>query len=151
MDSGERIKEHVKHLQFRVDRLRELQGTTLHQYATDFDKRDLIEHNFRVAIESCSDIALLVAARLKLREPQHRRDVYNTLAQANRLPKDLASKLADLTSLRNLLVHRYLAVEPTKMLKHLQEDLTVFDNFTSIAIGWSDEFDSDSKEEGSEN
>jgi uncharacterized protein YutE (UPF0331/DUF86 family) len=123
-----------------------LQVTTLQQYASDFDRRDLIEHNFRVAIESCSDIALLVTARLRLREPHYRRDVYDTLVQANRLSKDLANKLADLTSLRNLLVHRYLAVEPVKMLKHLHEDLTSFDDFTAIALGWADEFDSESQE-----
>ncbi len=142
MTNAERIREHVKHLRFRVDRLRELQGATLQQYATNFDKRDLIEHNFRVAIESCSDIALLVSARLGLREPEHRRDIYDTLAANNRITNELAKQLAELTSLRNLLVHRYLAVEPVKMLKHLKEDLTIFDQFMAMAVGWADEFES---------
>jgi uncharacterized protein YutE (UPF0331/DUF86 family) len=141
MTSADRIKEHVKHLQFRVERLRALQSTTLAEYAADFDRRDLIEHNFRIAIESCSDIALLLVARLGLPEPAHRRDVFGELADSGRLPHELATKLAELTSLRNLLVHRYLTVEPVRLLQHLREDLKYFEQFAATAIGWADELE----------
>lgn len=141
MTSAERIREHVKHLQQRIERLRALQKTTLAEYAADADRRDLIEHNFRVAVESCSDLALLLAARLGLPEPAHRRDVFEVLANANRLSTDLAKTLADLTGLRNLLVHRYLTVEPILMLQHLQNDLQPLEQFAAIAISWAEELD----------
>jgi uncharacterized protein YutE (UPF0331/DUF86 family) len=128
-------------LQHRIERLRTLQSTTLAEYAADSDRRDLIEHNLRVAIESCSDIALLLAARLGLPEPTHRRDVFGELANTHRLPTDLANTLAELTSLRNLLVHRYLTVEPVRMLQHLQSDLRPLEQFAAIAIGWADELE----------
>ena len=51
MTSAERIREHVKHLRLRIERLRALQQVALSEYATDYDKRDLIEHNFRIATE----------------------------------------------------------------------------------------------------
>lgn len=141
MTSAERIREHVKHLRLRIERLRALQQVTLSEYATDYDKRDLIEHNFRIATESCSDIALLLVARLGLSEPSRRRDVFEELVKANRLEVQLARKLADVTSLRNRLVHQYLAVEPVLMLEHLQTDLEYFDQFAATAIGWADELD----------
>ena len=141
MTSAERIREHVKHLRQRIERLRALQNTTLAEYTADSDRRDLIEHNFRIAIESCSDIALLVVAKLSLSEPAHRRDIFEVLANANRLPTELAQMLADLTSLRNRLVHGYLTVEPVLMLQHLQDDLQPLEQFAAVAIGWADELE----------
>lgn len=141
MTSADRIREHVKHLRLRIERLRALQTTTLEEYAADLDRRDVIEHNFQIAIKSCSDIALLLVARLGLPEPAHRRDVYKTLSDADRLPADLAQKLADVTSLRNLLVHQYLAVEPVRLLQRLHDDLTFLEQFAAFAIGWSEELD----------
>ena len=94
MTSAERIREHVKHLQQRLERLRALQSVTLAEYAKDADKRDLIEHNYRIVAESCSDIALLLVARLGLPEPAHRREVFEVLKNANRLSAELAGKLA---------------------------------------------------------
>lgn len=141
MNSAERIREHVKHLRLRIERLRNLQSTTLAGYAADFDKRDLIEHNFRIAVESCADISLLMVARLSLPEPAHRRDVFEILANARLLRTELAAKLADIVSLRNRLVHQYLAVEPTLMLEHLRDDVSLFDEFAAIATGWADELD----------
>ena len=139
MTSAERIKEHVKHLQQRIERLRALQSTTLAEYAVNFDKHDLIEHNFRIAVENCSDIALLVNARLGLPEPARRRDVFVELANAGHLSIDLAQKLAELTSLRNRLIHQYLTVDPVIMLQHLRDDVKYFEQFAAIAIGWADE------------
>lgn len=141
MDSAERIREHAKPLQQRIERLRGLQNTTIAGYAADFDKRDLIEHNFRVAIESCADIALLIVARLGLPEPTQRRDVFAALQQAGRLTPELAKKLAGLTSMRNVLVHQYLTIDPTIMFQTLQNDLQYFEEFEAVAIGWAEELE----------
>lgn len=46
MTSADRIREHVKHLRLRIERLRAWQTTTLEEYAADLDRRDVIEHNF---------------------------------------------------------------------------------------------------------
>ena len=150
MTSAEHIREHVKHLQQRLEKLLALQGTTLAEYAADSDRRDLIEHNLRIAIESCSDIALLVVARLGLPEPAHRRDVYEALTNAGKLPKGLAQKLADLTSLRNRLVHRYMTVDPVTVLDHLHNSLKDIQELAGYAIGWADELERPSTNAGSE-
>jgi predicted nucleotidyltransferase len=68
-------------------------------------------------------------------------DVFGELADAGRLPHDLAAKLADLTGLRNLLVHRYLTVEPVRLPQHLRDDLKYFEQFAAAAIGWADELE----------
>lgn len=141
MTSAERIREHVKHLRQRIDRLRALQAVALEDYAADFDKRDLIHHNFRVAVESCSDIALMLAARLGLPEPSHRRDVFEALADVGRLSRDLAQKLAGLTSMRNVLVHQYLTIDPALMLQSLRDDVKYFEEFAATAVGWADELE----------
>jgi len=143
MSNAERIREHVKHLQQRLERLRALQSVTLAEYAKDADKRDLIEHNYRIVAESCSDIALLLVARLGLPEPAHRREVFEVLKNANRLSAELAGKLAEATSTRNRLVHQYLTIDPVKMLDHLQNDVKFFAELAAIAIGWADELDTD--------
>jgi uncharacterized protein YutE (UPF0331/DUF86 family) len=115
-------------LQQRLERLRALQSVTLAEYAKDADKRDLIEHNYRIVAESCSDIALLLVARLGL---------------PDRLSAELAGKLAEATSTRNRLVHQYLTIDPVKMLDHLQNDVKFFAELAAIAIGWADELDTD--------
>ncbi|MBI4770118.1 MAG: DUF86 domain-containing protein [Chloroflexi bacterium] len=121
-----------------------MQAATLEDYAKDADTRDLIEHNFRVAVESCSDLALLYAAHLRLPEPARRRDVFATLSHADRLPTELAGKLAELASLRNRLVHQYLAVDPVLMLQHLRDDVKHFEQIAAVAIAWAEELDASS-------
>ncbi|HKZ69384.1 MAG TPA: DUF86 domain-containing protein [Anaerolineales bacterium] len=130
-------------MQQRLERLRALQSVTLAEYTKDADKRDLIEHNYRIVAESCSDIALLLVARLGLPEPAHRREVFEVLKNANRLSAELAGKLAEATSTRNRLVHQYLTIDPVKMLDHLQNDVKFFAELAAIAIGWADELDTD--------
>jgi len=123
----------------RIERLKRLRGLSFQAYIEDELKRDAVERNFQVAIESCADIAGQVLAELCLLRPDRRRDVFQVLAQNGLLPRDFADVMSNLVSVRNRLVHVYLTIDPVEMYRRLQQDIPHFETFEAIALGWIEE------------
>ncbi|HEY83731.1 MAG TPA: DUF86 domain-containing protein [Chloroflexi bacterium] len=139
MTSAERIKQRVKHLHERVERLKSFQAYTLEEYLSDFKLRDAVERNFQVAIESCADIAGYLIAEYGLEQPIERRAVFYVLAGADILENDFADMMAQAVSLRNRLVHLYMTIEPAKMYYYLQNDVVHFERFEALTLAALDE------------
>ena len=123
----------------RIKRLNRLHQLSYQEYISDDLKRDAVDRNFQVAIESCTDIASHVLAERRLPRPESRREVFQILAQANLLPQDFADVMSEMVSLRNRLVHVYLTIDPAKMYQYLQEDIPHFEIFEAVALGWIEE------------
>ena len=130
------MRERVRYLQERIERLKRLQQCSLEEYLRDETLRDAVERNFQVAIECCTDIASRIIAERGLQPPDKRRAVFQSLAQEGLLSWDYAGVMADLVSLRNRLVHLYLTVDPVKMYQYLQEDVTYLETFLAFAVGY---------------
>ena len=139
MTSVERIKERVKHLHERIERLRIFQKTPQNDYLTDWFLQDAVERNFQVAIECCTDIAAYLIAVHGLKQPAERRGVFHVLSQAGWLDEDFADTMAQAVSLRNRLVHLYTTVEADKMYHYLQNDLAHFERFEAFALAAIDQ------------
>lgn len=79
-----------------VDRLRD-----------DVREKRFVEHTLQIAIQSALDIASHIASDQRLGEPETNRALFQLLARAEVLSKDLAERLAAMAGFRNVLVHGY--------------------------------------------
>jgi uncharacterized protein YutE (UPF0331/DUF86 family) len=135
MLNSESITARVRHLQERIKFLKRYGALDESTYLADRTTQVAAERDFQVAIECCLDIAKHIIVGRELQLPGELRQVFSVLAQANLLPTDLAEAMAEMTKLRNRLVHWYMTIEPDKIYTYLQSDVPVLERFAAFATG----------------
>lgn len=73
------------------------------------------KYYLQVAIESCIDLGSHIIATHRLRAPRDYRDTFAVLGEANVIPQDFVSRLQDMASFRNRLVHLYSEVDARRV------------------------------------
>ena len=88
----------------------------------------LTEHCLQLAIQGLLDICHYIIANNNLPRPKDNRKAILTLGAQKVIPEKFAEKIAPMASLRNLLIHEYLEIDPAKLHEHLQnlEDFRAF-------------------------
>ena len=87
-----------------------------------------LRYGLIASIQIVIDVACELCARRALGTPNTYRRCIELLAQTGLLPPDLATRLASMVGLRNLLVHEYDAIDESRLhaaLDHL-DDLRMF-------------------------
>lgn len=74
-------------------------------------------------IEACIDIANHIISVKGYPKVEQYRMMFKTLEEEDVLDKDLASRLGDMASFRNLLVHRYGEIDDTRILGIIKDNL----------------------------
>ena len=93
--------------------------------------RAAAERWMQVAIESCIDLAFHVLADRGLPAPPSGRAAFQTLAMEGVLEAALAERLGNAVSMRNVLVHDYVAVDLSILARAVREDLSDLESFAS--------------------
>jgi uncharacterized protein YutE (UPF0331/DUF86 family)/predicted nucleotidyltransferase len=96
--------------------------------------RAATERWMQIAIESCIDLAFHVLADRGLPAPPSGRAAFGALAMQGVLEVALAERLGNAVSMRNVLVHDYVAVDLSILARAVREDLVDLESFAS-AIG----------------
>ena len=105
---------------------------TKEEFLRDSDAMDIAEHNIQVAIQCVLDISNHILADMKAGAPDDHRKIFAMLASHAVLPEDLALRLAQMSGLRNVLVHEYLEVNPEILYRAMTEELSDFDEFIKV-------------------
>jgi uncharacterized protein YutE (UPF0331/DUF86 family) len=95
----------------------------------DVRERRFVEHTLQLAIQAALDVASHIVSDDRLGEPETNRALFDLLAGAGRLPKELASTLRDMAGFRNVLVHGYQDVDlriVEEILRGHLDDLLAF-------------------------
>jgi uncharacterized protein YutE (UPF0331/DUF86 family) len=122
----ERILTDIK---ANVKELRDSKDVTWDLYRTDVRVRRFIERTLHIIIEGCIDAAQHIISDEEMREPTSYRDTFVVLAENKiLLPGDL-SKLENIASFRNLLVHYYAKVDDEIGYGVFKNNLSDFDFF----------------------
>lgn len=98
--------------------------------------RAAVERWLQVAIEACLDVAQHVVASEAWTPPESGRAAFASLAAHGRLDVELARKLGDAASLRNVLVHDYVAVDLERLARVVREDLGDLRAFAQVVVAW---------------
>jgi uncharacterized protein YutE (UPF0331/DUF86 family) len=96
--------------------------------------RAAAERWVQIAIEACIDLAFHVIADRGLPAPPSGRAAFQALAMERLIEPSLAERLGNAVSMRNVLVHDYVAVDLVILSRAVREDLVDLESFAS-AIG----------------
>ncbi|HIH98012.1 MAG TPA: DUF86 domain-containing protein [Thermoplasmata archaeon] len=125
----ERILAKVDELEGYLKELRTVTPERFEEYVGSIEKRRGCERLLHIAIECAIDICGLIVTRLRLGIPADERDLFKKLSEAEIISEGMASKLSKMRAFRNILVHRYGAVDDELVFKVLKKNLGDFKKF----------------------
>ena len=111
------------------------ENTTLDQVLADHYK---LERIFELLVVTATDILNHKLAERDL-TPDTYRDSYKLAAEQGLLPLDLAERLQDAASMRNLIVHLYERVDHTILRDSIAPALRDFSQFVALFEGQTDD------------
>jgi uncharacterized protein YutE (UPF0331/DUF86 family) len=97
--------------------------------ATDIREQRFVEHTLQLAIQASPDVAAQIASDDRLGEPATNRELFDLLATASWIDRELARRVSNMAGFRNVLVHGYTEVDIAiveDVLKHHLGDLDAF-------------------------
>ena len=96
-----------------TERIREILPAQREAFAADRTAREIVTLNLFVAIQECLSLATHWLADEGLEVPETYAGVFRALAEHDVLKHDLATRMAAAAGLRNLIAHRYGALDWT--------------------------------------
>jgi len=125
------LEKKILTVQERLNRLKDLSGKirSFNEYQVSPDKKDIVERNLQVAIETCLDIGKIIISMEGLNEPKDNKGIFNVLAEANIIAKTSLGFLVPMAGTRNILVHGYDRVDDALIYGILQRHLDDFLTF----------------------
>ena len=121
-----------------AERIREVLPAQLEAFVADRSAREIVTLNLFVALQECLSLASHWLAEEGWEVPGTYAEVFRVLAGRNVLDHDLAARMADAAGLRNLIAHRYGALDWTlihDIASHHIEDLLRFCDVLADAAG----------------
>lgn len=123
------ILELLESLREYVKLLRSAQSESLASVTADPIRYNGIIHLLQLCVEHVTDIGAHILAGSGLEMPDEYRDIIIKLGQHGIIPRDFAERIAPMAGFRNIVVHRYLTVDPAQVYAHLQHGLDDFERF----------------------
>lgn len=114
-------------------RIRSKQPFSVQQLVEDFDLQDVVSLNLTRAVQLAVDIAAHQVASLDVPAPNTMGESFDRLAQAGRIPADLASRLKAAVGFRNIAVHNYSQMNWATVHAIVHQHLGDFDQFAQFA------------------
>ncbi len=107
------LERKIKSVEERLERLKALSKSlsSLEDYQTSKDTKDIAERNIQVAIETCLDIGKIIISREGLNEPKDNKGIFVVLSEAGYLTSENLSFMVPMAGTRNILVHGYDKVD----------------------------------------
>jgi len=144
-DVLERLRKLAEELEYLRSKL--ANAPTVEDFIQDQDLQKQIEYSLQIASQICIDIANFFVSYFGL-NPDRLESIYNVFAQKGMLPSDLAQWLSASVRFRNILVHRYLIVDPAKVYQVWQGEAGRFEEFAKIVERWVEQAQAEEGEQG---
>jgi len=126
-------KELIRRLLLYLDHLTKglkRPGLTKEILKKNEDVRLAMERRLQTAIECCIDISFHIISGENLGVVEHNKDALLLLGTKGIISKKVAGRLAEATSMRNVLVHGYDHVDLNEFYKAITEDLDDLKDFS---------------------
>jgi uncharacterized protein YutE (UPF0331/DUF86 family) len=93
------------------------------------------ERLLQLAAQATLDVAWHVLADQKLGQARDNKNLFEILGREDWLPRDLAARLGEMASFRNILVHNYTEIDLKKVRAIVENDLGDLEEFAAIVRG----------------
>lgn len=104
------------------------------ELVTNLTRQDAIILNLQRACEAAIDLAMHLVRQYQLGLPQHSRDAFELLHDANLLGAQLAQSMQGMVGFRNVVVHDYQELSVDIVRSILENKLDDFRAFMQIAL-----------------
>ena len=126
-----------------ADRIREVLPAQREAFVADRAAREIVTLNLFVALQECLSLATHWLADAGWEVPGTYADVFRALAERGVLDQDLAARMVAAAGLRNLIAHRYGALDWDRIhdvaSNHVEDLLRLCDTLADAAIDGSSE------------
>jgi uncharacterized protein YutE (UPF0331/DUF86 family) len=125
---AERAGARLRWLEKLIENLEAIRLEGEGTYLVEEQLRMRAERQLELGIQICIDIGTQLVMERSVRAPESHADVFRSMAEANLLPADLASRLSAAAKQRNVLVHLYMEIDDRKVFASLEslDDLRRF-------------------------
>lgn len=95
---------------------------------------DLAERNLQIGIQCLLDIGNHIIAEMGFQLPESNEDIFRILGKDGVIPRDFVSRTEGMAGFRNILVHDYLEIDPSKVYHNLIKALKDFEEFARYIV-----------------
>jgi len=128
------IASRVSKLREYIKTLEDLKKTSLEAFLSTPTIRYATERCLHQAIECVIDIGSHIISALQLRKPEEYWEIAEILGENEIVPKEFAEHLVRMIRFRNILVHNYVSLDPSRVYAFLQNRLGDFELFINYVI-----------------
>ncbi|QAU12166.1 DUF86 domain-containing protein [Halorubrum sp. BOL3-1] len=126
----DRIVDKVEFVAEATKLLAQKQSLEREEYLADREQQAIVEREFQVAIEACTDIAELLIRDSTEEMPPTNAEKFDRLEQLDVLSEKTATRMGAAAGFRNVLAHNYGGdLDDEQVYGHLQHDLQWFPVF----------------------
>jgi len=122
------IRRHLLALERAVQHLSRHTGRPIDKLITDLDEAWLVERGLQVCAQNALDVATHIAAAGATDAPDYGAAI-DALVQLGALPPDFGARFRAVAGFRNILVHGYLELDPSRVHAVLNTRLQEFREF----------------------
>jgi len=132
----EAITTRITEIRRRRSFLEDYVGEPFGEFAGDVSHYEAALRHIQIAVQACLDIARHIISVKRFGLPKEMRDSFSVLAERGILSEDLSKKLTRAASVRNILVHSYIEIDPRIIYKIINEDLIDLERFVDEIGGY---------------
>ncbi|NUM44361.1 MAG: DUF86 domain-containing protein [Anaerolineales bacterium] len=110
--------------------LKEMRPTSLRQLADDTLRYWAVLHGLQITVQHLVDIGEHILTSQNLAVPETYKDIIIELGRNKIIPYEFAERIKGMAGLRNVIVHRYLSVDPDLIWNILTNHLDDFKTFS---------------------
>lgn len=129
-----RILTKVDELDSYLEELEGIKPIEFEDYVNSVEKKRACERLLQISIEVLIDICNILISELKLGIPSDEDEVFSKLENKKIISKKMSDILKEMKGFRNILVHKYGAVDNEIIFEMLNEKLGDFDKFKNEII-----------------
>ncbi len=128
----ERIRDKLDELQRYLEELEEDLPPTKEEYRNNRTIRRACERTFQLASEDLLDVCNIIISEKLLPIPKDNKDSILKLEEAGIISRELSAKLQEMVGFRNLLVHRYVKVDDSRVYEYLRNEIADLYEFIEV-------------------
>lgn len=129
MLSWEVIEQHIQNMEEALAHLSKYRNISFEEFEKDLSLIWVVEKGLEILIQNLLDMgAHLLASEIK-NDWEDYVDVILKLGKHGIIPQDFSDQIKGMASLRNILIHEYLKIDPNRLLDYLRYRLEDFAQF----------------------
>jgi uncharacterized protein YutE (UPF0331/DUF86 family) len=134
----EAIEERLKELDEILQELNRYRGVAWEKFQTDLSQRWIIERGLIAAASTVFDIAdHILVGHFGLYAETYEESL-ESLRDKAVFSEGLYRRIKGLGGFRNILIHRYLGIDPQEVFENFHKGLEVFPRFAQEVLAWLD-------------